>query len=78
MTRFRELCCDRWVYGASPWFVSVVQQLTLSRVKVDLETTVHADRTKKGLKMTSYTNMEIQPNNYRRGGVCLLRTRVSN
>ena len=60
------------MYGACPWFVSVEQQLTLIRVKAGLETTVHADRTKKCLKMTSYTNMEIQPNKYRRGGVCRL------
>jgi hypothetical protein len=34
----------------------------LSRVKTGLKTMVHADRLKKFLKMTSYTNMEIQPN----------------
>jgi hypothetical protein len=41
-------------------------------LKVGLETTVHADRTKTCLKMPSYTNVEIQHNAYRRGGVCCL------
>ena len=72
MIRLREACSDWWVYGACPWFVSVEQQLTLCRVNVGLEMLVHADRTKTCLKMTSYTNAEIQDNAYRRGGVCLL------
>ena len=72
MTIFRELCCDRWVYGACTWFVSVEQQLILCRVKVGLEMMVHADRTNTCLEMTSYTNVELQNNAYCRGGVCLL------
>jgi hypothetical protein len=75
VTRFRELCADCWVYGACPGFVAVEQQLTLYRVQVGLETMVHADRTKTCLKITSYTNVEIQHNVYHKGVVCLLRTR---
>jgi hypothetical protein len=46
--------------------------LGLYLLKVGLETMVHGDGTKTCLKMTSYTNVEIQNNAYRRGGVCCL------
>jgi hypothetical protein len=46
--------------------------LGLYLLKVGLETMVHADRTKTCLKITNYTNVEIQHNAYRRGGVCCL------
>jgi hypothetical protein len=44
-------------------------------MKIGFETMVHPDRIMTCLKMTSYTNMEIQHNGYRKGGVCLLTTR---
>ena len=78
MTRFTELCSDWWVCGACSGFVSVEQQLTLCRVNVGLEKKVNTDRTTTCLKMTSYTNMEIERNIYLGGGVCLLRTLVLN
>jgi hypothetical protein len=55
---------------ATCWCMAPV--LGLHLLKVCLEMMVNADRTKTCLKMTSYTNVEIQHNAYRRVGVCCL------